>query len=82
MIVNADDYRVNIQSISKMFEAKPSYKEKVEHIGPIAVATMVPILVVCQYMGEIYGFTPELEDKMDKLKYFYKVTELRGCKHI
>jgi hypothetical protein len=82
MIVNANDYRVNMKSIELMFKAKKDDIERREFIGSVAVATGVPIIVVAQYLGEIYGFTPQLDSFMDRLKHFYKITELRGCNHI
>lgn len=82
MIVNANDYRVNLKAIELMFESKKTDQERREHIGSVAVATGVPIIVVSQYLGEIYGFTPELEAFMERLKFFYKITEFKGCKHI
>ena len=82
MIVDADSYRVNMKEISLMFKNKKDDIERREFIGAVAVSTGVPIIVVAQYLGEIYGFTPQLDKFMDRLKHFYKITELEGCKEI
>jgi hypothetical protein len=78
MILNANDYRINIKSIKLLFDTKEEYSKKLDFIGSVAIATAVPIVVVCYYMGELYGFTDELNAKIDRLRQFYKITEMRG----
>lgn len=38
----------------------------------VAVATSVPIIVVVHYYGQLYGFTQEVNDKLESLRKFYK----------
>lgn len=65
-----------------MLKSKPTREKQLEHLSSVAVATGVPIIVVSQYFGELYGFCPELTSYMSRLKHFYKITELKGCKDI
>ena len=55
-----------------------THNERMEFIGMLAVSTDVPIIIVCCYIGELYGFTDDLNQKIEDLKKFYDVTEIRG----
>ena len=81
MVLNADDYRVNAKPIEILLRDKTE-QERYEAIGPIAVAYGVPIIVVCCYVGELYGFSTRLLDFIDRLKVFYTVTDIKGVKHV
>lgn len=72
MKLDAEKYRINIPLIKLLLERKEPH-EIVPYIGAIAVATDVPILVVCHYIGEIYGFSGELLALIERLKDFYQV---------
>jgi translation elongation factor EF-1beta len=78
MILDADSYRVNVKAIELMLKEKTTDKERIAHIGSISVATGVPIIVVCCYVGELFGFSDELKSMIERLKLFYNVTEVLG----
>jgi hypothetical protein len=79
MILDANAYRVNIPSIRLLTEDK-SYDERMSYVGNISVITGVPIIVVLAYIGEIYGFTDEINKKMESLMNFYTVKEVLNVK--
>jgi len=79
MKLDADAYRVNIPSIRLMTEDKTP-AERLEYIGNLAVATGVPIIIVLTYIGELYGFSPEIDAKLETLKAFYTVKEVINVK--
>jgi len=79
MILDADNYRVNIPAIQGLMKDK-SEKERFEMIGTISVATGVPIIIVCCYYGELFGFSEPLNEMIERLKKFYGVTDVRNVK--
>lgn len=79
MKLDADIYRVNIPSIKLLTEDK-SPTERLKYIGNIALITGVPIIIVSYYIGEIYGFSDELEAKIKKLMEFYIIEEVLNVK--
>jgi exopolysaccharide biosynthesis predicted pyruvyltransferase EpsI len=54
--------------------------ERLDHIGIVSVVTNVPIIVVCNYYGEVFGFNNQLNDFITELCTFYKVTEVKNVK--
>lgn len=79
MTLDADHYRVNIPSIKLILEDKTPV-ERAEFIGNIAVITGVPIIIVACYVGEIYGFTSELDQMIQRLMSFYTIKEVLNVK--
>jgi hypothetical protein len=79
MILDADHYRINIPHIKELTK-KLKDEERVKFAGVLAVATGVPIIICCAYLGEIYGFSEKLLAFMERLKIFYAVTEIKGIK--
>lgn len=75
MTLDCDQYRINVVSIKALMDPK-SDKERTEFISSLAIITGVPIIIVCHYVGELYGFTDALEARIGRLKHFYKVTEV------
>jgi len=80
MTLDADNYRVNIPAIQQMLANKTSEKERFEMIGTISVALGVPVIIVCNYYGELYGFSEQLHEMIERLKKFYGVTEVLNVK--
>lgn len=62
------------------FTKDKTEEERYEGIGMLAVATAVPVVVVCCYLGELYGFWPELKALLKRLMEFYKVDEVLNVK--
>lgn len=79
MILDCDKYRLSKPAIES-FMRNLTYDARLNEIGAISVATMVPIIVVCIYVGELYGFTTELNEFIRRLKEFYIVTEVINIK--
>lgn len=77
MTLDANKYRINVPSI-KLMLADKSPQERYEFIGNLAIATGVPIIIVCYYVGELYGFDIQLYAFIERLKKFYNVTEVLG----
>lgn len=77
--LNANQYRINIPSI-KHLTKELSKEARLEFISNLAIITGVPIIIVCCYVGEIYGFTPDLLAKIEYLKKFYTVDEVLNVK--
>jgi hypothetical protein len=71
-VLNCDSYRVNVPDIEALSQKKTP-EERIKQIGTLAVITGVPIIVVCHYLGELWGYTPELTARIEKLMEFYKV---------
>jgi hypothetical protein len=80
MTLDADSYRVNVPAIQNMLKDKESEAERIEHLSVISVALGVPIIIVCCYYGELFGFSEPLKDMIERLKKFYTVTEVLNVK--
>lgn len=70
--LDADKYRINIPDIIAFTHDK-NEKERMEFMGMLAIATNVPIIIVATYIGELYGFTPELVSFIERMKLFYNI---------
>lgn len=79
MILDAGKYRRCIEAISQLTKDKTA-KEQLEMIGKLSVITGVPIIVVAYYMGELYGFSADLDSMIDRLKKFYTIKEVINIK--
>lgn len=79
MKLDANIYRVNIPSIKLLTEDKTP-AERLKYIGNIALITGVPIIITACYVGEIYGFSPELDAQIKKLMEFYIIEEVLNVK--
>lgn len=79
MVLDCDTYRVNVVSIKALLDDKTD-AERLEMIGSVAVITGVPIIVVGCYMGELYGFTDELNTVIDRLMHFYTIKSVLNIK--
>ncbi len=75
--LDASKYTINIPSIKMLLDDK-SEADRLEFIGNVAVYSGVPIIVVCHYVGLLYGYSNELLDKIERLKAFYQVDEVTG----
>lgn len=80
MILDADHYRINVPYIADLTK-EMTEEERNKFIGTLAITTSVHIIICCVYIGELYGFTPGLVDRLERLKEYYLVTEVRGIKN-
>lgn len=79
MILNADEYRINVKTIEYLTRGKTD-KELLDFIGMVSIATSTHIILCCVYVGELYGFSEELLAFMERLKAYYRISEVRGVK--
>lgn len=79
MTLDCDRYRINIPNIKSLAEDKTE-DQRIEMIGKLAIITGVPIIIVCHYIGELYGFTDKLQALIKRLKEFYTVDEVINIK--
>lgn len=81
MTLDANIYRLNTKSIELLTREKTP-QERMEFIGNLAIITGVPIIIVACYMGELYGFTDELNNKIKRLMDFYTIKEVLNVKRL
>lgn len=80
MVLDADKYRLSKPAIIGLMYDKKTDEERTKFIGAAALATNVPIIIVCVYVGETYGFNNSLTNFMSELLLFYRVTEVLNIK--
>lgn len=81
MTLDANIYRLNTKSI-ELLTIEKTPQERMEFIGNLAIITGVPIIIVACYMGELYGFTDELNNKIKRLMDFYTIKEVLNVKRL
>lgn len=75
--IDLDKYRASIPAIKRFLDNKPTDKRQ-EYIGEAAVVTGCHIIAVCHYYGELYGYTPELIERLASLMKFYQMGAVTG----
>ena len=73
--ISREKYISQLPAVHRFLTLYPT-TNPLELASVIAVATGCPIIIVCQYIGELSGFTPELVSKMERLCLFYNVAEV------
>ena len=81
MVLDANTYRVNIPKIKWVLGGTPEEK-RLDKATMLAAAYKVPIIVMLCYVGELYGFSDDLDISIEKLKKFYAVTEVLNVNRI
>jgi hypothetical protein len=79
MKLNADNYRINVPFVKSLTQDL-TIEKRLTYVSNVAVATGVPIIVICCYVGELYGFSNELIDLISSLMKFYVVDEVLNVK--
>lgn len=77
-IVDLNKYR---HTLKPQIKAWIDYKEPedlLREISMLSCVTSYPLIEVCYYTGELYGFTPELLKMIASLVAYYQVTEVIG----
>lgn len=74
-ILDCNLYRINVEPIRLLLKDLPD-EQKVPFISNLALITMVPIIIVCYYVIELYGELPGLISLIEDLKRFYHVDEV------
>lgn len=77
MIVFLGRYRTNIPFIKTIYDREIKRHTVERIISECAVSTGVPVIAVTFYVGELYGFTPEIYTMIEKFKTFYNYKEVR-----
>ncbi len=77
MIIDCNHYILSKQDVKNLMSDK-THEERLEHIGMTAVATSVPIIVVCCFVGQMWGFTDDLKRQIARLVSFYTVKEVKN----
>jgi len=75
MILDCDKYKLSLPFIRDLTKDLTQL-ERLQTIGIIAIASGVPIIVVATFIGELWGYTIELEGFIERLKTFYMVEEI------
>lgn len=81
MTVDCDRYRENYNSIHIMLKDL-SLEDRHHKVGVISASTHVPLIAVICYCLEMFGKDDVLEEQLERLKKFYRVTELKGFKGV
>lgn len=77
MKINIDDYILNKKAAQNWFikEGKDDFNKS---IAILACSTMVPCIVICFWLGEVIGWTPEVLNKIEMFVKFYGYTDIKG----
>lgn len=75
MILDASKYQLQMPYIIGLTKDK-TMEELLKYISIVAIASGVPIIIVCYYIIELYGFDIEMYNQIGRLKAFYGVTEV------
>ncbi len=71
-ILKRQDFLAQIPGIEATLKNNPN-RLPYDLIGVIAASSGCPIVMVCQFVGELTGFTPELLSKMERMKAYHGV---------
>ena len=74
-VIKKQNYLIQKPVVERMLNNNPD-KDPYSLSGVIAVATGCHILVICEFIGELKGFSPQLVDKMERLRKFYNVEKV------
>lgn len=79
-MLDANSYRNNIKFIDDICKNKTE-ERRLKDLTIVAQACGVHIILVTCYIGELYGFTDAVKNKIDSLKKFYKIEDIKGVKY-
>ena len=69
--MNKEQYRLSLPSIKAVFEANKN-RTLGEKISLAAVASNVPLIIVCFFYKELYGDSEELKNLAERIIKFYR----------
>lgn len=75
MVLDASKYRLRFPYIIGLTKDK-SIEELETYVSIVSIASGVPIIVVCYFIMELYGFDLKIYNLIGRLKKFYNVTEV------
>lgn len=79
MTLNLDDYRVQVPYIKMFLDNKTDWVFE-KTVGTLALATSTHIVAISCFIGELYGFTPNIVAKIKSDAKFYKINKIVGLK--
>jgi hypothetical protein len=81
MVIDLARYRIAFPQIKTFWERNQG-RPISEFASRAAVASGAPIIVVYHYLGEIIGFNDEIKSAIERLKIFYRISEIIGVQEI
>lgn len=75
MILDASKYQRQFPYIIGLTKDK-SIEELETYVSIVSIASGVPIIIVCYFIMELYGFDLKIYQLIGRLKIFYGVTEV------
>lgn len=69
-----------MKDIKRFLDGKPGGWTYLEEVGVLAIYCTTHIVAISHYIGEMYGFTPEILAKIERDCAFYKITEVLNAK--
>jgi len=76
MVLDLNDYRVQVKEIKRFLDGKVNGWEYSKVVGPLAIYCSTHIVAISHYIGEIYGFTDEIKEKIKRDCHFYHIDEV------
>ena len=85
MRINIDKYRENfdwvVGIIKREYEKRGIENVKIiEEISQISATSGVPLLAIAHFVGEEFGYTPEICNSIQKIIDFYGYTNIDGIR--
>ncbi len=80
MIVDLSHYRVNMPAVQRFCDLRLGDLGVERCMTELAITTSCPCIVIAFYIGELYGFTDEVNRIIKRLTEFYGYTEIKGRK--
>lgn len=78
MTLDITRYRqVNLPLTKKWIEVK-GMEDLEQALSEIAISTGCPVIAVCHFIGELYGWTPELTTSLERKMTFYRYQKVVG----
>ena len=76
MVIDTRKYRKNNLPAIEVLLKDKNEEERFRHIPIISISYHLPIIVVCYFVGELYGFSPQLLNQIQTLKEFYQISDV------
>lgn len=80
--MDCNNFRGRFEDVKAIFLSKLERDgAEISHaITETAVGTGIPIIVVCHFVGEFYGYTDEVKKKIKNISDFYGYGKIDGTK--
>ena len=64
---------IRVKVVIEQWIEKNKDLDPVKMVSHLAIATECPVIIVCQFVGELHGFSEELQRIMHVIMKFYKI---------